>query len=800
MMTCRPPSSPRWTPSTSRTSSDRMADPVTILFLGANPDGSARLRLDREVREIRRALEQTALRERFRLETLWASSFEDLLDGLLRHAPAVVHFSGHGRPDALLFEGPDGKAAAVSVEALSRLFGALTGQVRLVVFNACDSLKAAQAVAPFVECAVGTTEPVGDRGAAAFAAAFYRGVGYGRTIAEAAELGRSAILAAGLSGADDLVLAPRAGIDPSRLVLIASDRGRPIDPKVLDSTPIELTIHLVREGDQVRVRYVHDGRPLPGHEPGGGGLMTPAPAPAPGTAIAGNTMFSLLFPDPLARVELMRTLTGAAVQPSPDRYRWRIRVRTDDPALLRWPWARTAWEGQPLAAGARPWTFEVASEEVPRLVASLPAGGRVLAYAPPDRVADVERLQAALAAGAGAYGRDGFQLARSADELRDAWRARPAAALVVGADPGVGPMMAVHCPTLLYVAGFDGAELAARAPSPWWIRGRSRARGWRRPCRSGSRWSWPGPIPWRWPTPPAVASCRCTPVRALAGQRGAGHAGLAPPAPPARPRGAARPGVRAGAEAGGEPCAPGRRRGGHRAARPRGAGAQRAAGGPLQATRPRPVSRAAAAGGLPRRPRAPAGRAGAAAARRPQARSGGAAARQPRRRRPPAAGGHGPRALAGLGRLRQRTWPGAPSAHPGPARLALALRGGGGRAEPARPLGVLHPGRRDRAPRPGRGRGRRPRPGVPRALRVVCAAAADPCDAARAAGLLQRPRQHGHRSRPRGPGRQRAVPRHGRRLRHPAREHRAGRAAGLEAPHRRPGPGAAPPRRGDELL
>ena len=90
-----------------------MADPVTILFLGANPDGSARLRLDREVREIRRALEQTALRERFRLETLWASSFEDLLDGLLRHAPAVVHFSGHGRPDALLFEGADGKASAV---------------------------------------------------------------------------------------------------------------------------------------------------------------------------------------------------------------------------------------------------------------------------------------------------------------------------------------------------------------------------------------------------------------------------------------------------------------------------------------------------------------------------------------------------------------------------------------------------------------------------------------------------------------------------------------------------------------
>ncbi|MCB9544519.1 MAG: CHAT domain-containing protein [Myxococcales bacterium] len=441
-----------------------MADPVTILFLGANPDGSARLRLDREVREIRRALEQTALRERFRLETLWASSFEDLLDGLLRHAPAVVHFSGHGRPDALLFEGADGKASAVSVEALARLFGALTGQVRLVVFNACDSLRAAAAVAPFVECAVGTTEPVGDRGAAAFAAAFYRGIGYGRTVAEAAELGRSAILAAGLAGADDLVLTPRTGVDPGRLVLVASDRGRPIDPKVLDATPIELTVHLTRELDRVRVRYVHDGRPLPGHEPGGGGLLTAAPPPAPGSAVSGNTMFSLLFPDALARVELMRALTGAATQPSPDRYRWRIRIRTDDPAFLRWPWARTAWEGQPLAAGARPWTFEVSAEDAPRLVASLPAGGRVVAYAPIERADEVARLQAALAAGAGAYARDGFQVVRTVDELRDAWRGRPAAVLVLGADPGVGPMAAVFCPTLLYLAGFDGADLAIRAP------------------------------------------------------------------------------------------------------------------------------------------------------------------------------------------------------------------------------------------------------------------------------------------------------------------------------------------------
>lgn len=454
-----------------------MAEPTTVLFLGANPDGSARLRLDREVREIRRALEQTALRDRFKLETLWASSFDDLLDGLLRHGPAVVHFSGHGRPDALLFEGPDGKAMPVSVEALARLFGALSGKVRLVLFNACDSLAVAAAVAPHVECAVGTAEPVGDRGAVAFAAAFYRGLGYGRSVAEAAELGRSAILAAGLAGADDVRLVPRPGLDPARLTLLAVERGGPADPKVLEATPIELTVRLVREGAQVRVRYLQEGRALPGHEAGGGGLVVPAPPPIPAEHLDGNHLFSLLFPDELARVRTMRALTGGTVDPTPDRYRWRIRVCTDDPAFLRWPWTRTRWQGQALAASARPWTFEVSSEESPRLAAHLPPGARLLVFAPPERLAEAQRLQAALAQGASQYGREAFVVVSTAEDLRNHWRNRPPAVLLLGADPsppsvsqslGARPMLAglfaLYTPTAFYAAGFDAAEWATHSP------------------------------------------------------------------------------------------------------------------------------------------------------------------------------------------------------------------------------------------------------------------------------------------------------------------------------------------------
>lgn len=457
-----------------------MTEPLTLLFLGANPDGTARLRLDREVREIRRALEQTALRDRFRMETLWASSFEDLLDGLLRHGPTVVHFSGHGQPEALLFEGADGKPAPVSVEALARLFGALSGKVRLVLFNACDSINAARAVSAHVECAVGTTEPVGDRGAVAFASAFYRGLGYGKSVSEAAELGRSAILAAGLVGADDVCLVTRPGLDAARLILIAAERGGPADPKVLEATPIELTVRLTREGDRARVRYLHDGQPLPGHEAGGGGLVVGAPPTVPADRVDPNALFSLLFPDDLARIQVMRALSGSAVEPRPDRYRWRIRVATEDPAWRRWAWARTTWDGQSLAGGPRPWSFEVAEEEAPRGTAGLSAGASLLVFAPPSRVADAERLQAALVVGAAQYARDAFRLVSTLDDLRLAWRTRPAAVVLLGEDPvprsisqslsgvlradaGLASLLALYTPTVLYAAGFDASDDAGRA-------------------------------------------------------------------------------------------------------------------------------------------------------------------------------------------------------------------------------------------------------------------------------------------------------------------------------------------------
>jgi hypothetical protein len=68
----------------------------TILLLAANPVEMPRLSIDDEARDIRIALQQTGHGDAFKLEVWPAARPLDLLDGLGRLTPTVVHFSGHG--------------------------------------------------------------------------------------------------------------------------------------------------------------------------------------------------------------------------------------------------------------------------------------------------------------------------------------------------------------------------------------------------------------------------------------------------------------------------------------------------------------------------------------------------------------------------------------------------------------------------------------------------------------------------------------------------------------------------------
>jgi hypothetical protein len=196
--------------------------PACILFLGANAADSERLGLDEEARAIDQALLKSQLRDRFRIEQQWAVRADDLPGCLMRHAPVVVHFSGHGTGSReLVLKAADGSEQPASPQYLTKLFCALKDGIRCVVLNACYSDKQARAIAGCIDCVIGMAREIGDESAVAFAASFYEAIGYGKSVGVAFDIACARV---GVTDPDD-VKAPqlhtRGDIDAGSVFLHA---------------------------------------------------------------------------------------------------------------------------------------------------------------------------------------------------------------------------------------------------------------------------------------------------------------------------------------------------------------------------------------------------------------------------------------------------------------------------------------------------------------------------------------------------------------------------------------------------
>jgi len=163
----------------------RRAAPSTItvlLIAGTTEGGTTPLRLDREVREIDVKVRSSPHRDQINLTWIQATRVSDILDALNRVEPDVVHFSGHGGADSLLFEAPDGTPHALRGDQLGLLLQAAPRRIRLMVFNACESAAQARAAVEWTEFSIGMERSIGDDAAKEWAGQFYGSLGAGVTV------------------------------------------------------------------------------------------------------------------------------------------------------------------------------------------------------------------------------------------------------------------------------------------------------------------------------------------------------------------------------------------------------------------------------------------------------------------------------------------------------------------------------------------------------------------------------------------------------------------------------------------
>lgn len=194
---------------------------LRVLILGASSEGD--LRVGREQKRIRAAVETALHRDLVELDVRPAATTADLLQGITKFRPHIVHFSGHSNEDLIVFEDENDsphQGVVVTARAFARAVEATDTPPLLVLLNSCRS--AAQIddlVAQVVPFAIGMSDTIGDSDAISYAAQFYAALANGQSIGSSHASGQAALELAGLESADLPTLAWTPNVSPSAVLV-----------------------------------------------------------------------------------------------------------------------------------------------------------------------------------------------------------------------------------------------------------------------------------------------------------------------------------------------------------------------------------------------------------------------------------------------------------------------------------------------------------------------------------------------------------------------------------------------------
>jgi len=190
-----------------------MTEKIRILFLSANPWTTGRILVDEEAREIFERIQEGPYRDRFELHKHTATRAIDLQRLLLLHKPHIVHFSGHGsKKHKIILGGAPGRGKTIDQQGLVEVLALYNHHLRLVLLNACFTKTQARSLAGVIDYSVGTGHGIGDKGSVAFAGAFYRALGFGKSIREAFDSARAELVLTKMPRTQGIELFVREGL------------------------------------------------------------------------------------------------------------------------------------------------------------------------------------------------------------------------------------------------------------------------------------------------------------------------------------------------------------------------------------------------------------------------------------------------------------------------------------------------------------------------------------------------------------------------------------------------------------
>jgi CHAT domain len=193
---------------------------LDVLYLTANPRGD--LRVEAEVNQVQQEVRGSKLRDNIDVHYRPAANLDSLIQGLNDHAPAIIHFSGHGNESGVGTD--DAKSARpagklVSFELLAKAIAATDTPPQVIVLNSCKSAGAKKSFFPPAKAIVAMGDSIGDLAATAFAAKFYAAIAAGQSLHSAFAQGKVAVEAVSIDEADTPELVLAENVNPKKIIL-----------------------------------------------------------------------------------------------------------------------------------------------------------------------------------------------------------------------------------------------------------------------------------------------------------------------------------------------------------------------------------------------------------------------------------------------------------------------------------------------------------------------------------------------------------------------------------------------------
>lgn len=202
-------------PSTSpvfvRTPQTRKSSPMApdklfrIAYLVTNPKPAATLNTLQEAKQVIKAIEASPLSKKIELRPFLAPSFDDLIDALNLFKPHVVHFSGHGGDESLLFDNEsigESGGTVLNFDTVADLLAAVAFKPKGLILMACDTVNGAKKFLQATDFVIAMSDSIDDDAASVFAVRFYKSISAGVELESALKQGKLSIKSKGYSDAE----------------------------------------------------------------------------------------------------------------------------------------------------------------------------------------------------------------------------------------------------------------------------------------------------------------------------------------------------------------------------------------------------------------------------------------------------------------------------------------------------------------------------------------------------------------------------------------------------------------------